>query len=141
MQEIETVKLALILAALFIATELQAQQLVFQFNNPSFGGNPYTGQWLLSEAQAQNTLEDDKKSSGALDKDPLQDFKDGLNRNILSQLSRKIMNSMFGEEELTQGHYEIGDYLIDITPGSDGINIQINDQTNGNATTVIVPYY
>ena len=74
--------------------------------------------------------------------DPLEDFQNSLNRQILSQLSRNLISSVFGEDAFSQeGQYEIGNFLINISPGDGGISIIINDLSNGNETTIVVPYY
>ncbi len=122
-----------------------ASELVYEPINPSFGGNYYNGQWLLSEAQAQNNIQDPNaqtSTSSLYSTDPLQNFKESLNRSILSRISSRIANDIFGENGgLQQGHYEIGDYSIDVQPGDQGVNIQITDFSTGNETTVVVPYY
>ena len=47
--------------ALLIAAccgQAQATELVYTPVNPSFGGNPLNGTWLLNNAQAQNDHDD-----------------------------------------------------------------------------------
>ena len=73
--------------------------------------------------------------------DPLSNFKSSLQSQILSQLSRNLVSSLFGETGLQAGHYEIGDFIIDITPGADGVTILINDLTNGGQTSIVIPYF
>ena len=137
----------ILLTSLFLSffitlSHINAQQLVYTPINPSFGGSPLNGSWMLGQAQAQNGFTAGSGSSGysPYSNDPLADFTSSLNRQILSQLSRNLISSMFGENGLEAGRYEIGDYIIDITPGSDGITILINDLINGGETTIIVPY-
>ncbi len=120
-----------------------AQELVYYPINPSFvGGNPYNASWLYNEAQAQNTFtESGTSASSYYNSDPLADFQQSLNRQILSQLSRQLVQSAFGDNQLTEGHYELGDYIIDVSPANEGIIINILDVNSGNETNVIVPYY
>jgi len=47
---------------------------------------------------------------------------------------------MFGETGLEEGRYEIGDFIIDITQGAEGISIIIFDLGTGDETTIIIPY-
>lgn len=130
------------LLILFVFTgNSSAQQLVYEPINPSFGGSSLNGNWMLSQAQAQNGFTAGGTGTDSrFQRDPLSDFKESLNRQILSQLSRNLISSMFGETGLTEGRYEIGDFVIDITPGADGITIIINDLGTGDETTIIVPY-
>lgn len=137
------IKYPLITAALFIifsAADISAQQFVYTPINPSFGGNTYNGTWMLASAQAQNNLKEESAVSSSYTRDPLQDFKESLNRQILSQISRELVTSTFGESGLEDGHYEFGDYIIDISQGIEGVNINILDITNGSETNILVPY-
>ena len=136
--------LFLILFIIACGKVTSAQQLVYHPVNPSFGGNPYNASWLLSEAQAQNTLTDGGSSSyNPYSSNPLDDFKASLNRQILSQISRNLLNSTLGTDGTTfkPGHYEIGDYSIDIVNGDQGVDITIMDLTNGSQTNIVVPNF
>ncbi len=132
----------IILSVLFITGKGLAQQFVYTPINPNFGGYYYNGSWMLAEAQAQNN-KTAPGSSGAYNpySDPLQNFQQSLNQQILSQLSQKIVTSAFGESALTKGHYQLGNYIIDINPSTDGLHVNIQDNSNGSQTTVVVPYY
>lgn len=119
------------------------QDFVYTPKNPAFGGNPYNYSWLLSSAQAQNELKTTSTSSAysSYTSDPLQSFTESLNQQILSQLSRQIVAKQFGENALSAGTYVLGDYQIDITNQSAGLNISILDNKSGSSTTVTVPYF
>jgi|AP12_2_1047962.scaffolds.fasta_scaffold66430_2 curli production assembly/transport component CsgF len=118
-----------------------AQQLVYTPDNPSFGGNPLNGNWMLSQAQVQNGFTAGAQIDSRLQQNPLTDFTESLNRQILSQLSRGLISSIFGESGLEEGRYEIGNYTIDILQGADGISIVIFDLSTGDETRIIVPYF
>jgi curli production assembly/transport component CsgF len=119
-----------------------ASELVYVPDNPSFGGNPYNAQWMLSSAQSQNTLTEENNAD-PLKKDPLEDFKENLNRQILSRFSNEIVRAAFGDggEDLQEGHYQIGDYAIDVKPLTSNIRVEITDAVTGNQTVIEVPYY
>jgi len=119
-----------------------AQQLVYTPINPNFGGSSFNGAWLMAEATAEKHFTASSSSSyNPYSNDPLQNFQSSLNSAILSQLSQKIISQVFGENALTKGHYQFGNYIIDINPGSDGIHISILDNSTGGQTSVIVPFY
>lgn len=128
---------------LLFSGKSMAQQFVYTPINPNFGGYYYNGSWMLAEAQAQNnkTAPSSSSSYNPYSSDPLQNFQSSLNQQILSQLSQKIVTSAFGESALTKGHYQLGSYVIDINPSSDGLHVNIQDNSNGGQTTVVVPYY
>ena len=117
-----------------------SQELVWRPVNPSFGGNPFNAEWLLSQAQIQDKFKDNS-ATDLYGRDPLDDFKESLNRQILSQISRQLVSSTFGEEGITDGHYELGDFAIDILSTADGISITIFDFTTGGQTNILVPYF
>ncbi|WP_346858112.1 curli production assembly/transport component CsgF [uncultured Draconibacterium sp.] len=121
-----------------------AQDFVYTPKNPAFGGSPYNYSWMLSSAEAQNTIEapsDGEDSYSSYSSDPASDFAESLNRQILSRLSREIVTRQFGEEALAEGSYLLGDYQIDIGDAGNGVNITITDNTTGATTTVEVPYF
>ncbi len=131
----------LFICLLFFSGNVFSQQLTYTPINPSFGGSPLNGSWMLGEAQAQNGFTAGGTSGSSFQNDPLSNFKSSLQSQILSQLSRNLVSSLFGETGLQAGHYEIGDFIIDITPGADGITILINDLTNGGQTSIVIPYF
>ena len=129
----------LVMAFLFISLTAFSQDLVYKPKNPAFGGDTFNYQWLLSSAQAQDTFKDPDAQSTSYTRDPLADFEDNLNRQILYQLSRQLVTEQFGEGTIQPGAYEVGSYQIEITDGSEGLNISIVDVETGTQTSVIVP--
>ena len=125
------------------AERVAAAELVHQFINPSFGGSPFNGQPLLNSAILQNQFGDAAAAAAAFTpRSPLEDFQSRLDRAILSQLSRQIVDSIFGEEvDVPEGTFDTGDFLIEITEDLDGVTIAILDQVTGDSTTVQVPFF
>ena len=124
---------------IFLSITAFSQQLVYKPVNPSFGGDTFNYQWLLSSAQAQNKLEE--VSRGGIGTNPLDDFENNLNRQILNQLSREVINDIFGEGSLQDGKFEFGTLQINIASESDGVNIDILNSQDGSRTNILVPYY
>ncbi|RAU82494.1 curli production assembly/transport component CsgF [Pontibacter arcticus] len=134
--------LAIVLYLLPGAESAQAQDFTYQPKNPAFGGETFNYQWMQSSATSQDKLKDPNAvTGGAASRDPLADFEQNLNRQILSQLSRQLVTSQFGEGALEPGSYVIGNYEIEVTEGSGGVNIVIVDTGTGNQTTVTVPFF
>ena len=132
---------ALLLAAgLVLAPGAYAQQFVYQPKNPAFGGSPYNYSWMLSSAEAQKDFEGETRSR--FDRDPLEDFESGLQRQILSQLSRELVYDRFRDLDLTQeGRYDLGDFIVEVIPGLDGINVRVFNVLTGDETTIEIPNY
>lgn len=127
----------------FFSLTAFSQQLIYKPINPAFGGDTFNYQWLLSSAQAQNTLEETGGGrAGALGgSNSLDDFESNLNRQILNQLSREVIDEIFGEGSLQDGEFEFGTLQINIASESDGVNIDILNSQDGSRTNIIVPYY
>ena len=123
------------------ATNSLAQDFVYKPVNPAFGGDTFNHGWLMSSAQAQNQFKDDGKSGYGNNDDPVQKFADDMNRLVLSQLSRKLIEEQFGEGGLQDGTYILGDYQIVVNSGGGGINVNITDMITGSQTNVEVPYF
>lgn len=117
-----------------------AQDFVYKPTNPAFGGDPFNYQWMISSASEQNDFKE-ASSFSSFNQDPLADFENSLNRQILSQLSRKLLDDIFGDEGLQDGTFEIGGFQIDVFSGIEGITVKIFDSTNGGETVIVIPYY
>lgn len=142
MKNVITTLVAFVLLSFINLSNVQAQDMVYTPKNPAFGGNPYNYSWMHSSAQSQDKLKDPDAEDGSLyNRDPMEDFKNSLNRQILNELSRKLISNQFGEDGIAPGSYTLGDYQIDVTEGPGGINIDIVDMTSGNRTSVTIPYY
>lgn len=128
---------------LLFAAMAGATELTYTPINPSFGGYALNGNFLLSLAEAQNDLKDPAATAFS-QQDPLQSFEDSLVRRIMSSLASKVANEAFGTTsgDLADGHYEFGDYSIDIV-SADGVNINVSivDLGTGNSTSIDIPYY
>jgi len=116
-----------------------AQQLVYRPINPAFGGNPYNYQWLLSSANTQNQHKE--SSSYGYERDPLADFQQSLQRQILSELTRNLVRDKFGDnfDLAEQNSFEFGEFSIDVTPGIDGVTIRIFNILSGEETSITIP--
>lgn len=121
----------------------EAQQLVYQPKNPSFGGNPNYTAHLLNTANAQNNTEDpDRVDRFNLSRgSDLDNFTQSLNSQLLSQLSRSLVGAQFGEESLEDGTYQVGDFQVDVSNTLEGIVVTILDTGEGAQTQLIIPFF
>lgn len=123
------------LVLLLICQSTMAGEFTYTPINPSFGGSPLNGSFLLSTATAQNDYQAKTAANGtaangsaaaaaaAATPVPLtaaqkqdQAFKDGLNRQVLSRLQQIIVNKAFGttgtDASLADGVTTVGDYSV-----------------------------
>jgi curli production assembly/transport component CsgF len=119
------------------AAPVQAQQMVYRPNTPAQGGNPIQYQVQMQMAQAQNDFEGQRAPTV---RDPLQDFEQGLQRQILSALSRELIGTRFRDVDLSQeGRFDFGDFIVEITPGLNDITIRIFNLLTGDESVVTIP--
>jgi len=125
-----------VVGALFLANAnmAAASELVYTPINPSFGGSPLNAQWLMNSAEAQNRFEEEI--------DLMEEFEEMLNRQVLLRITRNIIIETFGEEDVFYpGHYEVGNYAIDMSTDGVVITVVMTDMLTGESTTIAVPYY
>lgn len=133
-------KSLIILIALCGLTHLSAQQLVYKPVNPAFGGDTFNYQWLLSSASAQNQFDDkDKNAFNLKDLNSLDSFTDSLNRQILSELSRKLFGDQFGNGDLKPGTYIFGSIYLEVIQTSQGLLISILNTSTGEQSQIVIP--
>ncbi|WP_281556922.1 curli assembly protein CsgF [Thalassomonas sp. RHCl1] len=133
-------RLSIFLVNLFLVLPALATELVYQPINPSFGGNPMNGSFLLNKAQAQN------KHKASMDEKSYADkFQESLERSYINQMVRKITDEAFGETSGAFGEDTIftsGDYEILIMGSNpDTITVQISNSVTGEVTVIEVPRY
>jgi len=127
---------------MFLAVSgVSAQQLVYQPKNPAFGGNPGNYSWLLTSANTQNRFDEAASAASRFQRDPLGDFQSSLQRQILSQLTRDIVNRQFGGEGVEERSFEFGEFSIDVVPGLDDVQIIIRNILTGDETSITVPSF
>jgi curli production assembly/transport component CsgF len=130
--------LALGLGLTGLAPSVAAQDLLYRPVNPAFGGSPLNHQWLTNSAQIQNAFEPESRSS--FRRDPLENFESGLQRQILSQLSRELISNRFGDLDLSQeGLFDLGEFTVEVIPGLNGTSIRVFNELTGDETTVTIP--
>lgn len=128
--------------AIFIlgsAAAAMATEIIWQPINPSFaGGNPLNGAYLLGKAQAQDNNKDPEAAGQELSR--LDDFRETLNRNILSLLSSRIVEKAFGEStELPNGTFRVGDFQVTINDQITQFEVTVLDVPNNNTTVITIP--
>jgi len=121
---------------LFSAAPAQASDLVFQFTNPSFGGNPFNSSHLIAIANGQNDFDD----PDAVDRsDPAAQFLRTLQSRLLSALATQITDVIFGENAQDSGLIQFGDQEVSFVRGIEGVNLTIFNNADGSVTEIVVP--
>ena len=152
-QELEkyrlTVSLVFIGFVLFlgiIVINLKADTITFKFKNPSFSGINTSSHYLTIENQEFNRKEALKAEIKALqdeierDKDntTLARFIRNLESRIYAQLSRQLVENLFGETPSTEGTLSLEGNTIEYSVVDGIITLTITD-SDGNVTTISLP--
>lgn len=131
-----------VLAACCFGGMASASELVFQFTNPSFGGNPFNSAHLLGTANAQNDYTDPnvRRTAGAtagLSQGDL--FARQLESRLLSGLANQVVDAIFGPNPRESGTIRFGDQTINFARGLESISLTIFDERTGQSTQIEVP--
>nr|WP_223655867.1 curli assembly protein CsgF [Halopseudomonas nanhaiensis] len=115
---------------------LAATELVYTPVNPSFGGSPLNGAWLLGSAQAQN----DTKDPDAIDRSALTG-QSALDR-FTSQLEARLLSDLLGDlGETNTGSLTTDDFIVNIVNDSGNLTIEITDRLTGEVSEISVTGY
>ena len=128
----------LVLFSLSFQCSLFSQNLVYKPMNPFFGGDTFNYQQLLAEANAQNDFKEETGFDINQTTD-LENFTEGLNRQLLNSLSRDLFQQQFGDQSLGIGTFVFGSLVVDISPTTGGLLINIFDTKTGEQTQITIP--
>ena len=132
--------------ALTVSTVAMADQMVHKFKNPSFSGNNTSSHYLTIENQEFNRKEAIREEIKAYQEElareaentTLARFIRNLESRIYAQLSRQLVDSLFGETASEFGTLELEGNTIEYEVEDDKITLTITDE-NGETTTITVP--
>ena len=131
-----------ILPLLLVSAGVSSGELTYTPVNPNFGGSPFNGAPLLSNATAQNKYkepEEEERQRGRSASDR-NSFEERLDRQILSRLANKLVDGAFGEEgEVVEGTINTGVNTIVTEETSTGTQISITNNNTGGTTVIEVP--
>lgn len=122
------------LAGLLLSSGLSATELVYTPVNPSFGGSPLNGAWLLGNAQAQN----DKKDPDAIDRSSLAGTS-ALDR-FTSQLESRLLSDLLSDvKDGKTGSITTDDFIVNIINDDLGnLVVNITDRLTGEVSEIII---
>lgn len=139
--------LSLALAFMMSTATLQAGELVHSFVDPSFGGSPFNGAYVLGVASAQDQTKDPNAVNYSAGFSPFnsttQSFADLIQQSLQQQLAAKIVGNLIGNSTtaLTPGTYSIGSNQVTVgSNGSGGTVVTIVDPS-GKTTQIQMPQY
>jgi curli production assembly/transport component CsgF len=132
-----------------LSLSTSATELVYEPINPSFGGNPLNGSFLLSKANSQNA-----HSAPFNERSYDERLQESLERAYINRIVREITDLAFGEQELDENGNPIqsifdqdslfvsGDFQVElITSNPDSIIVNITNLLTGEVTVVEIPRF
>jgi curli production assembly/transport component CsgF len=134
------------LFGMFCVVNASADELVHTFKNPSFNGIGYSAHMLTMENQEKSRKEKLKAEReaelAAAERDnynsTLNKFLRNFESRVYSQLSRELVNQLFGEEASESGEIELQGSIITYSNDGDMITLTTTDP-NGNLTSIEIP--
>ena len=131
---------------LVIAVDLRADQLVHKFKNPSFSGTNTSSHYLTIENQEFNRKEAIKAEIKAYQEELERDAKNttlarfirNLESRVYAQLSRQLVENLFGENPSESGQVELEGNTIEYESDGEYITLKITD-ADGNETIITLP--
>jgi hypothetical protein len=135
------------LIGVLMVAELSADEIKFKFKSPSFSGVGTSSHYLTIDSQEMTRKEaieaEIKAMKEQLERDAenttLARFIKNFESRVYAQLSRQLVDQLFGENPAENGSFTLFDNLITWT--SDGINITMTifNETTGETTVITIP--
>ena len=131
---------------IFFSNALKADEMLFKFKSPSFSGINSSSHYLTIENQEATRKQAIKEEIEAYqdelareaDNTTLARFIRNLESRIYAQLSRQMVEQLFGETPQTSGTLELEGNTIEYKVENELITLTITDET-GATTSITVP--
>ena len=142
----EVLLIASMIIVMFVVLSVQADEMTHKFKNPSFSGINTSSHYLTIENQEFNRKEAIREEIKAYvedlereaDNTTLARFIRNLESRIYAQLSRQLVDSLFGETASDFGVLELEGNTIEYRVEDDKVTLIITDE-EGNTTEITVP--
>ena len=130
-----------------IAFDMQADEIKFGFKSPSFSGVGTSSHYLTIDSQEQTKKDALKAEIKALadaakreeENTTLARFIKNFESRIYAQLSRQLVDSLFGENPAEEGSFQLFDNLITWTSDGVTMTMTIFNEGTGETTTITIP--
>jgi|TARA_B100000073_G_C23674719_1_gene550079 hypothetical protein len=138
--------IAIVFFTLLVSLTVEADQIVHKFKSPSFSGEATSSHYLTIENQEysrkltikeeikalQDEIEREKENS------TLARFMRNLESRVYAELSRQLVNNLFGETPQSEGIITLEGNIIEYT--SDGVTLTLKiTEADGTVTEITIP--
>jgi|TARA_R100000081_G_C4775787_1_gene148467 curli production assembly/transport component CsgF len=136
----------LLILLVVIVQQIQADEMVHEFKNPSFSGIGTSSHYLTIENQEANRKKALKEEIKALQDEIEREknntvearFMRNLTSRIYANIARQVESALFGENPQKSGSMELDGNTIEYEITDEEVRVTITDE-EGNVTEVIVP--
>jgi len=140
------VKTSVKISLLLLASNVFADEIIYGFKSPSFSGINSSSHYLTIENQESTrkaTLKQDIEAElddieREKNNSTLARFMRNFESRVYAQLSRQMVEQLFGENPSTEGKLELEGNLIEYVVAGETITLTITDENN-ETTTITVP--
>lgn len=123
-----------------LASAVSAQEIRFQFNNPSFGGNSFNSSHLLGLAEIQQQHQPPTADNDDLvGNDASAAFIRQLESRLLASIATDLVNQITEADPGTADTVVVGDQQIDFNRTDEALTVQITSLLTGATTELILP--
>jgi curli production assembly/transport component CsgF len=139
-----------LICSVSLTMPVSASPLNYQPVNPSFGGSPLNGNWLQSQATAQNIFVRKRQLADTVAQQIAQqqqqannppstasNFAAVINARLLAAVADRITNAIFGENAQQSGTFVVQGTTIQFQQLGPNVQITVND--GATVSTVTVP--
>ena len=128
---------------LFSPLNTASAEMLHKFKSPSFSGNGMSAHYLTIENQEhsrENTIKEEKlalveEAEREVNNSTLARFIRNLESRIYAELSRQLVDNMFGETKSESGSFELEGNKVDYSTNGQTVSLTVTDQSGG--TTII----
>ena len=138
--------IAIIILSIIVISTVEADEITHKFKNPSFSGVGTSSHYLTIENQEFNRKEAIREEIKAFieelereeENTTLARFVRNFESRVFAQISRNLVESLFGETPSQFGTLELEGNTIEYKVEDDKVTLTITDE-EGNITEITVP--
>lgn len=132
MKIVKKLRLAAALIIFSASTIVHGGELIYRPINPSFGGDPFMGSYLLGKAQSQDT-NTDPNARRAEPLNPTQRLIQNLESRLISQLISDV-----GRGDISEGGFDSDDFSVVVSDVGGELTVRVVDKLTGDVTNISV---
>lgn len=132
MKTSKKISCAVIITYISIGTQAHSGELIYRPINPSFGGDPFVGSYLLGKAQAQDKNIDPNTRRGQS-----LSSTDRLLQNLESRLISQLISDV-SRGEVSEGSFDSNEFGVVVSDSSGQLVVRVVDKVTGDVTEISV---